>query len=69
MISSEVIYFADQANYPYGTKYTSIKKDNNSTILKLQIKFRPDLIVVGSNTPVTLTGHKKRIKLLGYFLP
>ena len=52
---SEIIYFADQKNFPYGKKtksqlYTII----NQTIGFLKNKFNPDLIVVGSITPSLL---------------
>lgn len=49
---NEIIYFADQQNYPYGKKSqaqlsTIIKK----TINLLNEKFMPDIIVIASNTP------------------
>ena len=49
---NDIIYFADQKNYPYGVKSqaqlsTIIKK----TINLLEEKFVPDIIVVASNTP------------------
>ena len=49
---NEMIYFADQENYPYGKKSqaqlsTIIKK----TISLLNEKFVPDIIVIASNTP------------------
>jgi len=49
---NDIIYFADQKNYPYGVKSqaqlsTIIKK----TINLLEEKFMPDIIVVASNTP------------------
>ena len=49
---TDIIYFADQKNYPYGIKSqvqltTIIKK----TINLLEKKFMPDIIVVASNTP------------------
>ena len=49
---NDIIYFADQKNYPYGTKSQAqlaiiIKK----TINILEKKFVPDIIVVASNTP------------------
>jgi len=49
---TDIVYFADQKNYPYGTKSqaqlaTIIKK----TIKLLKEKFVPDIIVVASNTP------------------
>ncbi len=49
---AEIIYFADQKNYPYGTKSQAqlgsiIKK----SIKMLKIQFSPDVIVMASNTP------------------
>ena len=49
---SEIIYFADQKNYPYGKK----SKAQLSTIIQKTIKllekeFAPEIIVVASNTP------------------
>jgi len=49
---TDIVYFADQKNYPYGTKSqiqltTIIKR----TISLLEEKFVPDIIVVASNTP------------------
>jgi glutamate racemase len=49
---AEIIYFADQQNYPYGKKsqaqlHTIIQK----SIKLLQEKFSPDIVVVASNTP------------------
>jgi len=70
MLNSEVIYFADQANYPYGTKNIhQLNKIIKSTISKLQIKFDPDLIVVGSNTPSLLLDIEKKNKIIGIFPP
>lgn len=52
---AEIIYFADQDSFPYGTKSTGeLKKIIKTTIKKLQEKFEPDLIVVASNTPSLL---------------
>jgi len=49
---AEIIYFADQQNYPYGQKSQAqldpiIKK----SIKTLQAQFSPDIIVMASNTP------------------
>ena len=49
---NDIVYFADQKNYPYGIKSeaqlsTIIKK----TINLVEEKFMPDIIVVASNTP------------------
>ena len=49
---SDIIYFADQKNYPYGTK---TKKQLDQIVKKsielLERKFTPEIIVIGSNTP------------------
>lgn len=52
---ADIVYFADQKNYPYG------KKTNKelygiiiSTIQSLKEKFNPNIIIVGSNTPTLL---------------
>jgi glutamate racemase len=59
---SEIIYFADQKNFPYGKK----SKKQLETIIKQTIRllennFKPDLIVLASNTPslmVKITNKK-----------
>lgn len=49
---SEIIYFADQHNYPYGNKSKSqLSKIIQNSIKLLKEKFSPDIIVVASNTP------------------
>ncbi|MDE1875671.1 MAG: aspartate/glutamate racemase family protein [Thaumarchaeota archaeon] len=69
-IRVEIIYFADQKNYPYGTKSVSqLDKIIKSTISKLQEKFEPDVIVVGSNTPSLLLDIEKKDKIIGVFPP
>ena len=69
-INAEIIYFADQDNYPYGTKSVShLDKIIKSTITKLQEKFKPDIIVVGSNTPSLLLDIEKKNKIIGVFPP
>ncbi|MGI0062249.1 MAG: glutamate racemase, partial [Nitrosotalea sp.] len=65
-IKAEIIYFADQKNYPYGTKTVSnLDKIIKSTISKLQEKFNPDIIIVGSNTPSLLLDIEKKDKIIG----
>ena len=58
-----IIYFADSKNFPYGKK--SVKKIKNitsETISILQNLFKPELIVVGSNTlSLTLDSCPKNI--------
>ena len=69
-INAEIIYFADQKNYPYGTKTVSqLDKIIKSTISKLQEKFDPDVIVVGSNTPSLLLHVEKKDKIIGVYPP
>ncbi len=49
---SEIIYFADQQNYPYGKKsQAQLSRIIQKSIKILQEKFSPDIIVVASNTP------------------
>jgi len=69
-INAEIIYFADQKNYPYGTKTVSqLDKIIKYTISKLQEKFSPDVIVVGSNTPSLLLDIEKKDKIFGVYPP
>ncbi|HXX05648.1 MAG TPA: glutamate racemase, partial [Candidatus Bathyarchaeia archaeon] len=69
-IRAEIIYFADQDNFPYGTKsILQLKKIINATIKKLQKKFEPDVVVVGSNTPSLLLGIPTRLKIVGVYPP
>lgn len=54
-IKADIVYFADQKNYPYGKKTKlELRKIIVSTIKLLQEHFKPDVIVVGSNTPTLL---------------
>ena len=49
---SEIIYFADQQNFPYGKKSRAqLAKIIQKSITTLEEKFSPDIIVVASNTP------------------
>jgi len=69
-IRAEIIYFADQKNFPYGKKtksqlYTII----NQTINLLKNKFNPDLIVVGSNTPTLLLDKVFTANIIGVLPP
>ncbi len=52
---SEIIYFADQKHFPYGSKSVpELNKIIIDSISNLKRKFNPDLIVVASNTPSLL---------------
>ncbi len=49
---AEIIYFADQQNYPYGKKsHAQLRKIIYKSIKLMQERFSPDIIVVASNTP------------------
>lgn len=66
---SEIIYFADQKNFPYGNK----SKKQLTVIIKQTIKlleknFSPDLIVMASNTPSLMIKIKNK-KLIGVYPP
>jgi glutamate racemase len=70
-IRAEIIYFADQKNFPYGTKSVlELEKIIKCTLELLDKKFCPDLIVIGSNTPSLL--FKKILnkpRIVGVFPP
>ena len=69
-IRSEIIYFADQKNFPYGTKSVSeLEKIIESTIIRLENIFNPDLIIIGSNTPSLLLKKIIKSKIIGVFPP
>jgi len=49
---SEVIYFADQQNFPYGNKsQVQLGSIIKNSIKILQAQFSPDVLVMASNTP------------------
>ena len=59
---SEIIYFADQKNFPYGKK----SKKQLDTIIKQTIKlleenFSPDVIVMASNTPSLMVNTNRKV--------
>jgi len=69
-MKSEIIYFADQKNFPYGTKSVSeLKKIIKSTIIRLEKKFNPDLIIIGSNTPSLLLKKLIKLQIIGVYPP
>ena len=52
IVKSDIVYFADQRNYPYGTKsQAQLASIIKKTINLLEEKFVPEMIVVASNTP------------------
>lgn len=69
-MSAEVIYFADQANYPYGKKsIIQLQKIVKNTIKFLKKEFKPDLIIIGSNTPSILLKEFNSSKIIGVYPP
>ena len=49
---AEIIYFADQQNFPYGNKsHAQLESIIKKSIKTLQVEFSPDVIVMASNTP------------------
>ncbi len=49
---SDIIYFADQQNFPYGHKsQAQLNSIINKSIKTLQAQFSPDVLVMASNTP------------------
>jgi len=67
---SEIIYFADQKNYPYGLKTRSVLRNIiKQTIGFVDFRFSPDLIIVASNTPSLLFSDILSKRVIGIFPP
>jgi len=67
----ELIYFADQKNFPYGVK-SKIELENiiRETTVLLEKKFSPELIVMASNTPTLLLNFSRiSPKIVGVYPP
>jgi len=61
---SDIIYFADQKNFPYGKKSKKqLERIIKQTIKLLEENFSPDVIVMASNTPSLMVkiANKKMI--------
>ena len=70
LTKSHIIYFADQENFPYGKKTISeLKEIINKSLICLQEKFKPDLIVLGSITLSLTIYFKNKSSLIGVFPP
>ena len=62
IMKADIIYFADQKNYPYGEKsQAQLNTIMKKTIKLLEEKFMPDIIVVASNTPSLMLNYKQKI--------
>jgi glutamate racemase len=58
---NEIIYFADQKNYPYGKKsQAQLRAIIQQSIKVLKENFSPDIIVVASNTPSLMLNLSKQ---------
>ena len=58
-VKSDIIYFADQKNFPYGKKSKKqLLEIINQSLEKISKEFNPDLIVLASNTPSLLLRNK-----------
>ena len=67
----ELIYFADQKNFPYGVKSKKeLEQIIKKTIILLEKEFSPQLIVMASNTPTLLLDYNRiSSKLVGVYPP
>ena len=55
----EIVYIADQKNFPYGKKSKSeLLKILRKTLEKINKTFKPEIIILASNTPSLLLGNK-----------
>lgn len=65
-IKCNTVYYADTKNFPYGKKsIKEIREITLQTISALKKLFKPDLIVVGSNTlSFTMDSHSKNIFII-----
>ena len=58
-VKSDIVYFADQKNFPYGKKSKKqLLEIINQSLDTISKKFNPDLIVLASNTPSLLLRDK-----------
>ena len=66
---SDIVYFADQKNFPYGKKSKKqLEKIIKQTIKLLEENFSSDLIVMASNTPSLMVKIANR-KVIGVYPP
>ena len=71
IFKGELIYFADQKNFPYGVKSKKELEDIiKDTVDLLEKKFSPDFIIMASNTPTLLLDYSRiSRKLAGIYPP
>ena len=69
-IKANIIYFADQENFPYGKKSKKqLSEIINHTLEKISKRFNPDLIILASNTPSLLLRSKLPKKVITVLPP
>ena len=69
-LRSEIIYYADTDSFPYGTKTRAeLGRIITGTIAGLRRLFKPDLVIVGSNTPSLLLPEILDDRTLGVHPP
>ena len=69
-VKSDIVYFADQKNFPYGKKTKKqLLEIINQSIEKISKKFNPDLIVLASNTPSLLLRNKLPKEIINVLPP
>jgi len=62
---SDIIYFADQENFPYGNKSKArLESIIKKSIKTLQAQFSPDVLVMASNTPSLMLNLSSK-KIIG----
>ena len=67
---SNMIYFADQRYFPYGVRSVQdLRKIITERIAMLEEKFKPEMIIVGSNTPTLLLGKLPGRNTIGVLPP
>ena len=66
----DIIYYADTASHPYGTKpVAELRRIISDTVRGLRERFAPDLVVVGSNTPTLLLDSMEDQTTMGVWPP
>ena len=69
-VKSDIIYFADQKNFPYGKKSKKqLLEIINQSLDIISKEFNPDLIVLASNTPSLLLRDKLPKRIINVLPP
>jgi len=69
-VKSDIVYFADQKNFPYGKKSKKqLLEIINQSLDIISKEFNPDLIVLASNTPSLLLRDKLPKRIINVLPP